>query len=129
MSHYKQPSSFNPVSLVLLLALGGAVYAGVKFAPPYWRDRQVKTLVDEAANRFYRERSNPGIEATLRTDLTAQIRALGIDDPDLVVSVERAASKLRVAVSYTVVVSHPGNKITTLRFSPTTETDTQSPFD
>jgi hypothetical protein len=129
VAHYKQPSRFNFVTLLMLAALGGAVYAASKFAPPFWRDRQVKAKLEEAGNRFWRDRGVPGIEATLREELTTQIRAMGVDDPGLIVTVERTPSTLRVAAAYTVIVSHPGRKITTLRFSPSFETDTKSPFD
>ena len=129
MAHYKQPSGINPVSILLLLAAGGVVYAGFKFAPAFWRDRQVKGKLEEAVNRFWRERGVAGIEGVLRDELTTQIREMGIDDPGLLVSVERTSEHLRITASYTVVVSHPGRKITTLRFAPSFETETKSPFD
>ena len=117
------------MSIFLLLAAGGAVYAGVKFGPPFWRDRQVKGKLEEAGNRFWRERNAPGIDGRLRDELIVQIRELGVDDPNLLVSVERGSERLRLSASYMVVVSHPGRKITTLRFTPSFETDTKSPFD
>ena len=129
MAHYKQPSGFNFVSLILVAVLGGAVYGAMKFGPPYWRDRQVKGKLEEGVNRLWRDRGVPGIESVLRDELTTQIRELGVDDPNLLVTVERGAHRLRIAASYTVIVTHPGRKITTLRFAPFFETDTKSPFD
>jgi hypothetical protein len=43
--------------------------------------------------------------------------------------VEQTPDLLRISASYTVVVSHPGRKVTTLRFAPSAQTDTHSPFD
>lgn len=129
MAHYKKPSGINPVSILILLALGGLVYAGVKFGPPYWRDRSVTNLLNDAVNRLYRDRGVPGIEQTIRDDVLTQMRAMGIDDPGLTVTLETTGEVLRASASYTVVVSHPGRKITTLRFSPSAVTDTKSPFD
>lgn len=129
MAHYKQPSRINPVSLLLLLAAGAVAYAGVKFAPPFWRDREIKGKIEEAVNRMWRDRNVPGVEGMLHDQVTAQIRELGIDDPGLLVSVEKTAERMRISASYTVVISHPGRKITTLRFEPSFETDTKSLFD
>ena len=129
MAHYQQPSRLNPVSLLFLLAAGGVVYAGVKFGPPYWRDRQVQGKIEEAVNRLWRDRSVPGVENTVHDEVTAQLREMGIDDPNLLVTVERTAELLRISASYTVVISHPGKKITTLRFEPAFETENKSPFD
>lgn len=129
MSQYKQPSRINVVSVLLLVLAVGVVYAAAKFIPPYWRDRKVGELLGMAVNRFYRERNTPGVEESLRSELDAQIRALGVDDPDLRVAVERTADELRISASYTVVVSHPGRKITTLRFAPSAATNTKTPFD
>ena len=129
MAHYKQPSRINAVSILLALVAIAAVYAAVKFVPHYWRARKVGELVGLAVNHFYRERSMPGVEDAIRADLDAKIRALGVEDPDLRIVVERTPDLLRISASYTVVVSHPGHKITTLRFAPSAQTDTKSPFD
>lgn len=129
MARYRQPHRLNPVSFLMLLVLAGAVYAGVKFAPPYWRDREVGEFLSEAANRLYRQRGVAGAEYQMKNEVTAKLRDMGIDDPQLTVSIERTAQLIRVSASYTVIVSHPFRKITRLRFSPSAETDTKSPFD
>lgn len=129
MADYKQPSRINVVSLLFLLAAGGVVYAGVKFGPSYWRDRQVQGAIEEAVNRLWRDRGSSGIDDTIRDEVTAKVREMGIDDPNLLVTVERSAARLKISASYTVVISHPGRKITTLRFEPSYETLNKSPFD
>ena len=129
MAHYKQPSRINAVSMLLGLVAIGAIYVAAKFGPHYWRERKVAELLGVAVNHFYRERSMPGVEDAIRADLDAKIRALGVEDPELRILVERTPNLLRVSASYTVVISHPGHKITTLRFAPSAQTDTKSPFD
>jgi len=129
MAQYKQPSRINIVSILLLGVVLGAVYTGVKFVPHYWRDRKVEEVLGVAVNRFFRERTTSGVEESVRAEVEAHVRALGVDDPELRVFVERRPDVLRVSVQYTVVVSHPGRKITTLRFAPSAETDSKTPFD
>jgi hypothetical protein len=129
VSTYKQPSRINVVSILFLAAGVGAVYGAWKFGPLYWRDRQIKGKLEEAGNRFWKDRTVPGIEFAIRDELTTQIRAMGVDDPGLVISVERTPERLRIEAAYTVIVEHPGRKITRLRFTPDFETDAKSSFD
>ncbi|MBK6849314.1 MAG: hypothetical protein IPG96_17885 [Proteobacteria bacterium] len=116
---------FNLVSFLLLLGVAAGIYGAVKFGPPHWRKWQVKEALGDTASRFLGNRS-PSPEADLeigtelRASTIARLRALGVEDPALNITIERQGTGVAVAADYKEVVRHPFvNKITVLIFRPT----------
>ncbi|MBK8481740.1 MAG: hypothetical protein IPL40_11265 [Proteobacteria bacterium] len=125
MARNESGGGFNFVSFALLLALAGGVYGAVKFGPPHWRKWQAKEVLDDTVSRFLGNRA-PSAEvdiqlaAELREGAITRLRALGIVDPGLDVTIERQGLGAKVAASYQEVVRHPFvNKISVLIFRPT----------
>ena len=125
----KDGGGFNFVSLVLLLAALGGVYSAVKFGPPHLRKWKVKEVLDDTASRFLGNRAaSPEVDleiaTTLRESAITRIRALGVEDPAVTVTIERQGQGVVVAADYKEVVHHPVvNKQTVLIFRPTVTRD------
>jgi hypothetical protein len=122
MARYQQPRRINIVSLILLLAVGGGIYATVQFGPAYWRMWQVKEILSDTASRFM---SNPTLAkgdgrylSDIRDQAADRVRAL-VRDTKATVSLALEGGEVKVAASYAEVVKHPYvAKITVLRFNP-----------
>ena len=129
---YKQPSSVNFVSLLLLALLLGAGYWGVCFGPAYIKNFQVKQHVHEAAMRYYKLSY---LDKSLRKDKSVElmnetraaiVKVLGFDDPGLVVQLflNEDSKRLNVVAEYDHVVSLLGTqKIRVIHFKTLVESD------
>ena len=114
-SSYKQPSKLNVVSITLVLALAAAGYFAWKWGPPYLQGWKVDSILHEGAA------SIPTIalqgdnatrtmrEADLATKLRGQIQAVGIDDPNLRVTIRESGDSAYLDADWVVTISHPGN--------------------
>ncbi len=126
MPSYKQPRQFNWVSIPLYAALLGAIYCGIKFIPPYWRNMKVDELVRSSVNEYWAGTRGFGTKDAppeVRDRLESQVRALGVDDPKAQFLFEQDGENLRVTAKYQVVVPHWfTSKTTTLNFGPTAAT-------
>ncbi len=126
MPSYKQPRQFNWVSIPLYAALLGAIYCGIKFIPPYWRNMKVDELVRSSVNEYWsatRHTAAKDCPPEVRDRLDSMVRALGVDDPKAEFTFEQDGPDLRVTAKYQVVVPHWFTaKTTTLSFKPTATT-------
>ena len=121
MANYKQPRKFNPVSAVILAVLLALVYGAVQFGPSYWRKWKVKEIVDGIANKCVSIALwTPERMAALRTKSLAKIKAAGIKDPALRLSIESPGrNKCTVSAEYVETIIHPlVGQTTKLTFRP-----------
>jgi hypothetical protein len=120
MANYKQPRTFNWVSVPIYALLLALVYCGVKFVPPYWRNMKVDEVVRSAVNEYWsmtRGAASYDAPEELHDRIEKQIRELGVDDPKLDLIFERDGDDLRVTANYAVVVPHWFvDRTTTLKF-------------
>jgi len=86
------PSSFNLVTLLLLVMIGGGGYAVWKFFPVYWQAWEVdKALADGTTRAYYIAKIGNGFEkAQAKERLIAQLRATN----DLRPRVERCEDEI-----------------------------------
>jgi len=126
MAHYKQPRQFNWVSLPIYALLLGAIYCGIKFVPPYWRNMQVDEVVRSMVTEYWgttRHVSAKDAPPALRDRFEKQVRELGVDDPKAEFLFEQDGPDLRVTVKYDVVVPHWfTSRTTTMKFKPSATT-------
>ena len=122
-----QSGKINVVTIILLAALVGGIYAAVKFGPPYMRRYKVHSVLSDASNKAGRygvseEDSNI---TEVRKQTIAKIRALGVEDPNLDVRFKMKGKELHVSAHYTETIRHPiGKKVSRLRFTPAVRKDT-----
>lgn len=116
---YKKPSSFNLVSLSLLLLLVGAFYGAFKYGPVYYTRFQVDQVLEDMGNRSAdlaqmseTDRVNTGIRVLELAQ--EKIRALGVGDTGL--NVYYSPELDTIHADYEVAVSFPGGKSHLLRF-------------
>ncbi len=104
-TRYKQPNAINGVSIGLVVLVGLTAWLGVSGWPVIALNSGVKNEIGDALPRVYRAnlRPEPGatVEVThVRDELEAKIRALGVDDPKLVIDVARDAKRVAIEVRY-----------------------------
>lgn len=124
MARYKQPSKINGVSIVLLLALLAAVYAGIKFGPPYFRKYQVKEILDEVASKCRAKNRQVSAEQLdqFERDAEKKILATGVEDGAVRVRVTVTDRDVSVQATYREVIRHwLVSRTTTLNFAPLIE--------
>jgi hypothetical protein len=129
---YKQPSSVNFVSFLLLALLLGAGYWAFCFGPAYFKNYQVKQLVHEAASRYYKLSF---LDKSLRAQKTNElmnetrgkiVEVLGFNDPQLVVQllINEESKKVNVVAEYDHTVALAGTqKVRVLHFKTLAESD------
>jgi hypothetical protein len=113
---YKKPSSFNLVSLLMLLAVLAGGYWAAKFGPVYWNRYKVDEILrDEAAKASSINVMNADAKEQLETQIlaSARERVAGRGVPDPVVYFDAGYRNLHA--DYEVVVKHPGGKTTLVR--------------
>jgi hypothetical protein len=119
---YKAPRRFNIVTLFVLLFIGAATYAGIKFGPVYWQGREVDEILDEQKlqltqadlARLDETNRNHQIGVVIGGSLEA-IRALGIVDyEEQPIEVFYSDDFTTLHARYMVVVEHPYGKPTVM---------------
>ena len=129
---YKQPSSINFVSFLLLALVLGAVYWGYCFGPAYLKNFQVKQHVHEAASRYYKlshlDRSARAQEVTkvLNETRAKIVDVLGFNDPQLIVElrINEETKKVNAIAEYDHTVKLVGtDKVRVIHFRTLAESD------
>jgi hypothetical protein len=126
-----EPRRLNVVTLLMLLGLAAGGYWFWKFFPVYYTGWQVDHLLSEAGAESYQVvRLGEGVREAKRAEIERSTRerivALGVDDPDLRVTVELEPKLATVTADYEAVVQHPvAGKRTVLAMHRSEVTDLQ----
>jgi hypothetical protein len=113
---YKKPSSFNFVSLLMVLAVAAGGYWAFKFGPVYWNRFKAEEILREGAAeassiRRMNDAAQIQIEEKVIGLVTDRLATRGIGaDQDLHVYFEGNHATLNA--DYVVTVKHPGGKRT-----------------
>lgn len=99
-------------TLVMLLVLGAGGYWLWRFFPVYFDSWKVDNILDDCVTRAYAlQRKSPSDRASgehaLVGEMRDRIRALGIADPELIVTLNHEGDKAVARADYTVLVRHP----------------------
>ncbi len=128
MGKYDQPSKINFVSITVFLILAGSIYAGVQFAPVYYRQYQTKGVLSDAGNKLYPRRASLETEDGMafvnevEQATVKRLHELGIVDTALYVKIQKVGDRAVVTANYQEVIRHPlVNKPTIMRLAPTVE--------
>jgi hypothetical protein len=125
------PRKLNLVSFLFLVGAAFAVYAGVRFSPPYWTQWQLKEAMRDACSKMYSMQKHTADSKDkemheLEEKLHKAIRDLGIDDPEATVELDDSDPEWNVVrASYTITVNHPIGKPTVMHFAPEVKMDTK----
>ena len=128
-TRYKQPSSFNGVSVALLLLVAATAWGVVSAWPVIALNSGVKNELGEVIPLIYRAnlRVEPGASeevARVQQDLTARLHALGVTDTKLVVDIQRNEKRISVEARYHATATLKGlDKSHTFELHPRIETD------
>lgn len=118
----KYPRRINPVSVVVVLAIAAAIYAGVKFIPAYLNKGEVATILDQARYEAseINEFSSPNLRDRLLEEIREKVLDLG-DIPDETLHVYFDDDYAFLNVDYVFVVKHPFGNTTELEFEQSIE--------
>ena len=126
---YKQPSSINGVSAVLVALVAVTAWVVLSAWPVIAVNSGVKNEIDDVLPRIYRAnlRPEPGSSEEIesaRADLTARLRLIGVADPKLTIEIHHDAKLLSVEVRYHATATLKGTqKSHTFDLRPRVETD------
>jgi hypothetical protein len=101
-----------------------AVYAAAQFGPPHYRKWKAKGILSVSANNIYPKRMLSGdaeaqFHEEIRRNTENQLRALGISDPNLRISIFKTPQEIGVSADYQEFIKHPLiGKTTVLHFRP-----------
>ena len=117
---YKKPRRINVVSVSLVLALGLAVYLGLQYFPLFLQKQEAYRVLEETSSAFSGRR-NYYLEDTkaaehLRRTMTADLRRVGINDPDLESWIEVEGKEVHFGVVYSIWIEWPFNMISKQEF-------------
>ena len=119
----KGPSSLNLVSLTMALGLAASAYCAWKFFPVYFMAWQVDHVLADGAARAYPVSKVGDVVARgqsknrLVEDLRREVVALGVNDPEMTLTLEMDSERVDVTCSYRAVIVHPVvSRFTMLRF-------------
>jgi|CXWL01.1.fsa_nt_gi hypothetical protein len=118
--NFKQPRSFNFVSIGLILLGLAAAYSGFKFGPVYYKRYKVDQILRETkakANDLYRMQSDrkPAEKRRLLDSTTEQIEALGITAEDNELDVYFGEMDDSINADWVVTVTHPVGSPTVMK--------------
>jgi hypothetical protein len=127
--YQKGPRKINPVSVLIVAGLVFAVYASVRFLPPYWTSWQVKEKLRDACAAMYQMRNYDASIKTaelqkLQDKVLGDIKQLGVEDPEASVELDDSDPAWAIArADYRVTVTHPMGKPTVMHFTPEAKLD------
>jgi hypothetical protein len=112
---YKSPSSFNLVTVLVILGIAAAAYGGIKFGKVLWQGWKVDEALDEQKILLTQAdvaRLDPGQRDATAADVIARsvekLREMGIEDqPDQPIDVYYSEDFTTLHAEYKVVVTHP----------------------
>lgn len=125
----KGPRKINPVSILFVLLFVFAIYATVRFLPPYWTSWSVKEKLRDACSAMYAmQKYDPATKSTemqkLQDKLLNDLKTLGVEDPDATVELDDSEPGWATArADYHVTVTHPIGKATVMHFTPEARMD------
>jgi hypothetical protein len=107
---YKQPRRLNAVSLTLLGLALLAAYIGYEAWPTVTLNADLASAVEDALPRLYRANLLPEPESSVAADeirqsLVDKVGALGLDQPEELVTITRDAKTVAVRVRARVMVT------------------------
>ncbi|MBI4819611.1 MAG: hypothetical protein HY791_25280 [Deltaproteobacteria bacterium] len=111
MGSRKSPSAFNFVTLLIVVALAGAGWAGLRFGPVIQKEREITTLLRSFCVDIYQTRKKA---AGGRVDLgdfqakiTRGVEALGAKNVEAEVAIRDTEKEIYVSVSYDFELEMP----------------------
>lgn len=128
-TRYKQPSSFNGVSVALFILVALTAWGVLSAWPVIALNSGVKNELEEVVPRIYRANLRPepaaGDEiARVQEELTAKLRTMGITDPKLTVQIQHDEKRLVVEARYHATATLMGTqKSHTFELHPRVESD------
>ena len=102
------------VTVLLLLAVLGGAYWVMTFGSAYWENQEVKTLLKEAANLSYHEKSDQRVREFILRRLQSQFpgsgkqaMALDFDPGDLRIERTESPKHINIWLTYSRTVKTP----------------------
>jgi hypothetical protein len=126
---YQKPNRINAVSLTLTFVLGVAAWVGVSFWPVLILRSNVKNELAEVMPVLWKLNLRPEPQARadlirLKRDVTARIRAVGVADDKLELTVGRSKEWISLSATFRTTAQLRGLKrVFTFTLSPKAETD------
>jgi hypothetical protein len=106
---YKRPRRINVVSVTLVALLALAAYLTVQYLPLYLQKHEVYRVLEEHGSKLARRkalyRTDPIAREDLRRKMEAEIRRLGIMDPELETWVEVDDGEARLGAYYSETIT------------------------
>lgn len=112
---YKKPRKINVVSVSMAIVLGLAAYLTYQYLPLFLQKQEAFRILEETGSTFAGRRSfyiqeTPAREK-LHRQMDAQLRVIGVDDPDMETWIEIEGTEVRFGVVYSVWLEWPFNII------------------
>jgi hypothetical protein len=132
MAFHQGPRNINLVSIAVFVVVVGGGYAVVQFGPVYYREFEVKEVLEDVAVRYAgrgrsAEIAGSDFEDRLVDEAERKLRKRGVSDPSLRVRFEVQAGRVTAMAEYSEIIKHPLiNKITVLQLTPSASKRLQS---
>jgi hypothetical protein len=108
---YKPPRLVNPVSVTIALIIGSIVFAGYQYLPLYFQKLEAYRVLEETGSKFSARRnfylSQPTARETLRRQMEADLRHIGVNDPEMETWIEVEGKEASLGVVYSEWVEWP----------------------
>ncbi len=108
---YKQPRIINSVSITLALLAALAVYLTAQYLPLFLQKQEAFRVLEETGSAFSGRRSYYVKEAkareSLRGGMEADLRRVGIEDPDLETWIELEDGEMAFGAIYSIFIEWP----------------------
>ena len=108
---YKRPRRLNSVSITLALVAALGIYLGYQYLPLFLQKQEAFRVLEETGSAFAGRRTFYVRDAKsrehLRAGMEADLRRVGIDDPDLETWVELDENEMAFGAIYSIYVEWP----------------------
>jgi len=108
---YKPPRRLNVVSVPLFALLALGIYFAYQYVPLFFLKHEAYRVLEETGSTFHGYkglyRSDARARELLRRKMESQLRAVGIDDPDLETWIDVEPGEGRVGALYSKWVHWP----------------------